>query len=106
MKKIILTTLGCVLALSISATTFSDKDTVDTKNDKTKPYLYKSVKPAGPILVSNLSLFVDSVNKTIPDSMPFFDWITDDIHQKKFNSFFPKLPPSSRKKIYKKETEN
>tara|TARA_B100000809_G_scaffold71040_1_gene68618 strand:+ start:503 stop:1399 length:897 start_codon:yes stop_codon:yes gene_type:complete len=85
MKKIILITIACTLVFSVSASTFSDKDTVAVKNGDLFSVKPKVIKPTGPLIVTSLYAFVDSVNCTIPDTMPFFDWITDDIHQKKFN---------------------
>ena len=35
--------------------------------------------------VNHINLFVDSINSTLNDSTPLYDWITDDIHFKKFD---------------------
>jgi murein DD-endopeptidase MepM/ murein hydrolase activator NlpD len=85
MKKITLITIACTLAFSVSASSFSDKDTVTVKHGDVFSVKPKVIKPTGPLMVTSLFAFVDSVNSTIADTMPFFDWITDDIHQKKFN---------------------
>jgi murein DD-endopeptidase MepM/ murein hydrolase activator NlpD len=85
MKKITLITIACTLAFSVSASSLSDKDTVTVKHGDVFSVKPKVIKPTGPLMVTSLFAFVDSVNSTIPDTMPFFDWITDDIHQKKFN---------------------
>jgi murein DD-endopeptidase MepM/ murein hydrolase activator NlpD len=85
MKKITLITIACILVFSVSASSFSDKDTVTVKRANIFSVKTKVIKPKGPLMVTSLFAFVDSVNSTIPDTMPFFDWITDDIHQKKFN---------------------
>jgi murein DD-endopeptidase MepM/ murein hydrolase activator NlpD len=85
MKKITLITIACILVFSVSASSFSDKDTVTVKHANIFSVKTKVIKPTGPLMVTSLFAFVDSVNSTIPDTMPFFDWITDDIHQKKFN---------------------
>ena len=36
-------------------------------------------------LVERFDLFLESINNSIPDTLPFYDWITDDIHQRKFD---------------------
>lgn len=72
-----------MFALTANATEFSEKDTVNAKHGVV--LALSSTLPSGPLMVTSLDAFVDSVSCTIPDSMPFFDWITDDIHQKKFN---------------------
>ncbi len=42
-------------------------------------------KKKGIQMVDRFDEFVDSINTTIPDSMPYYDWITDDIHFRKFD---------------------
>jgi len=37
------------------------------------------------LMVRYFESFVDSINSTIPDTMPFYDWITNDIHIHKFD---------------------
>ena len=73
--------LLCLLTLNVSAFEHKEDTVANQKGDK----LFIKKKPEGPLMVSSLNAFVDSVSNTIPDSMPFHDWITDDIHQKKFN---------------------
>ena len=85
MKQLIFITILSLFAAHVNAIGFSDKDTVNTKRGDVLSVKPKVNKPTGPIMVTSLDAFVDSINSTIPDSMPFFDWITDDIHQKKFN---------------------
>jgi len=85
MKKIILPIIICLATLQLKALSFSEEDTVSIKTVDVfikKPAIIKNV---GPVMVTNLSVFTDSIYRTVPDSMPFYDWITDDIHQKKFN---------------------
>jgi len=85
MKKIILPIAICLATLQLKALNFSDKDTVTVKTGDVFSKKPKPITKVGPLMVTNLNSFIDSVNSTIPDSMPFHDWITDDIHQKKFN---------------------
>ena len=47
--------------------------------------LTKTPKKDGIQIVNRFDLFVDSINSTIPDTMPFYDWITNDIHIRKFD---------------------
>jgi len=37
------------------------------------------------LMVNHINLFVDSINSTLNDSTPLYDWITDDIHFRKFD---------------------
>ncbi len=85
MKRLIIAIFVQFIALSISAAEFSDKDTVTTNRGDVLSIKAKAKKPTGPLMVTSLNAFVDSINSNIPDSIPLFDWITDDIHQKKFN---------------------
>lgn len=85
MKKIILPIIICLATLQLKALNFSDKDTVSVKVGDVFAKKPKALKPTGPLMVTSLAAFTDSVYNSIPDSMPFYDWITDDIHQKKFN---------------------
>jgi len=74
-----------VISLSIiSLNTFANKDSVTTKGDvlATKT---KAVTKDGIQMISRFDAFIDSINNTIPDSMPFYDWITNDIHIRKFD---------------------
>ncbi|PCI94924.1 MAG: peptidase M23 [Flavobacteriales bacterium] len=81
--RLILITL-CALTLNVSA--FEHKEDTLTKKKGDNLYIKaRPKKPSGPLMVTSLNSFVDSINSTIPDSMPFYDWITNDIHQKKFN---------------------
>jgi hypothetical protein len=43
------------------------------------------VKKGNMFQVNRLDLFVDSINSSIPDSMPFYNWVTDGIHFRKFD---------------------
>jgi len=43
------------------------------------------IKKGDMLQVNRLNLFVDSINCSIPDSMPFYDWVTDGIHFRKFD---------------------
>ena len=85
MKKLLFATIISMATLSVAANNFSDTDTTITKTGGALNVTPKAPKITGPLMVTKLDAFVDSVYNTIPDSMPFFDWITDDIHQKKFN---------------------
>ena len=85
MKKIITISILIVSFFNSSAFNCSDKDTVTVRKGDIFSKKPRSIKPTGPIVVTNLAAFTDSIEKSIPDSMPLYDWITDDIHQKKFN---------------------
>lgn len=85
MKKIILPIVICLVTIQLKARTFSNKDTVTVKTGDVFSKTPKAPVKTGPLMVTNLAAFTDSINNNIPDSMPFYDWITDDIHQKKFN---------------------
>ncbi|MDG1477290.1 MAG: M23 family metallopeptidase [Vicingaceae bacterium] len=85
MKRIILPIAICLVAIQLKASTFSDKDTVTVKTGDVFSKKAKIAAPTGPVMVTSLNSFIDSINNNIPDSMPLYDWITDDIHQKKFN---------------------
>lgn len=37
------------------------------------------------IIVNRLDAFVDSINNTLADTIPYYDWITNDIHIRKFD---------------------
>lgn len=43
------------------------------------------IKKGNMFQVNRLDLFVDSINSSIPDSMPFYNWVTDGIHFRKFD---------------------
>ena len=79
--KIILIILGVLLSLNGFAEV---KDSVTTSKGDVLAKKVKKIKPSGPQLVTRFDAFLDSVNQTIPDTMPFHDWITNDIHQKRF----------------------
>ncbi len=67
------------LSFTSSDTTLTPKTSVNTNdNDNTN-------KAEKIILVENFKLFLDSINKTIPDTMPLYNWITDDIHIREFD---------------------
>ena len=68
-----------LLTLNISA---GVKDSVATKKGDV---LSKASKPKGITQINRFDLFIDSINNTIPDTMPFYDWITNDIHFRKFD---------------------
>ena len=85
MKQIILFSIISLLAINVSASNYSDKDSVTVKTGDVFSKQAKVVAPTGPVMVTSLNSFIDSINNNIPDSMPLYDWITDDIHQKKFN---------------------
>ena len=85
MKKIILPLVICLATLQFKARSFSNKDTITVKTEDTLSKKLKDIENVGPLMVTSLSAFTDSMYSNIPDSMPFYDWITDDIHQKKFN---------------------
>lgn len=85
MKQLLILSILSIAFLNASAFNYSDKDTVTIKTGDVFAKKAKPLAPSGPVMVTNLSSFRDSVYSSIPDSMPLYDWITDDIHQKKFN---------------------
>ncbi|NQX98857.1 MAG: M23 family metallopeptidase, partial [Flavobacteriales bacterium] len=85
MKQLLLLIGICIFITNSYAISFTDKDTVTVKTGDVFLKKEKIKSRVGPLMVTNLNSFIDSINSTIPDSMPFYDWITDDIHQKKFN---------------------
>ena len=65
-------------------------ETIDSITNKPLAQFYKtkktdefSIKVSKNLYLKNS--FTDSIYNSVPDSMPFYDWITNDIHQKKFN---------------------
>jgi len=42
-------------------------------------------KKTGKVFVNRFDLFIDSINNYLPDTVYYHDWITDDIHQRKFD---------------------
>ena len=85
MRKITLSIIICLAVFQLKARSFSDKDSVTVKTGDVFAKAVKPLGPENPLMVTNLAAFTDSMYNSIPDSMPFYDWITDDIHQKKFN---------------------
>ena len=83
MKLISLFLLSILLSVT-SLNAWAHKDSTDTKGDvlTTKP---KTIKKNGIQLINRFDAFIDSINSTIPDTMPFYDWITNDIHIRKFD---------------------
>jgi len=71
-----------ISVLLFSLNTFAGvKDSTATKGDA----FTKTPKKIGIQMVTRFDAFVDSVNNTIPDTVPFYDWITNDIHFRKFD---------------------
>ncbi len=71
----------------------NENDTLDIENEMPN-ISEEALNPSTPIIgalknnmfqVNRLDLFVDSINSTIPDSLPFYDWVTNDIHFRKFD---------------------
>ncbi|MBL4594722.1 MAG: peptidoglycan DD-metalloendopeptidase family protein [Flavobacteriales bacterium] len=79
--KFIYLSLFTVLSLSILA----NSDSTTTEKSTPLKKVEKKAKKTGVQLVNRFDFFVDSINNTIPDSLPFYDWITNDIHFRKFD---------------------
>lgn len=79
MNRVHITLLSILLLATSYNVKANDSDSTATK----KPT--KTVVKDGIQLVNRFDLFVDSINSTIPDSIPFYDWITNDIHIRKFD---------------------
>lgn len=79
MNRIHITLLSILLLVITSSIKANDSDSTATE----KPT--KTVTKDGIQLVNRFDQFIDSINSTIPDSMPFYDWITNDIHIRKFD---------------------
>ncbi len=47
--------------------------------------IYIGHKKEDVLVVNHINLFVDSIKCTLPDSVSHYDWITDDIHFRKFD---------------------
>lgn len=56
------------------------EDAVPTVKTPTKAPVKKGVQS-----INRFDLFIDSINNYLPDSVYYHDWITDDIHQRKFD---------------------
>ena len=69
-------------SLTVKANHFTNKDSVATNKGDV---LTKTTSKSKVQKINRLDAFIDSINTTIPDSMPYYDWITDDIHQRKFD---------------------
>jgi murein DD-endopeptidase MepM/ murein hydrolase activator NlpD len=68
------------------AANFTDNDSIAVENkpiSSNKPT--KTIKKSGILMVNRFDAFIDSINSTIPDTVPFYDWITNDIHIRKFD---------------------
>ncbi|OFY96988.1 MAG: hypothetical protein A3K10_03395, partial [Bacteroidetes bacterium RIFCSPLOWO2_12_FULL_31_6] len=79
-------TLLIVAPFSISANNLPRTDSLETIDstsyDKTT---IKDEKGNEVLFVSRFDLFIESINNAIPDTALFYDWITDDIHRRKFD---------------------
>lgn len=59
---------------------------VEEKNtDNRPPMLYIGEKKDDVLKVKHINLFADSITCTLNDTMPYYDWVTDDIHFRKFD---------------------
>ena len=79
MKFILLSIFTILLSFNTIANV---KDSVATKKGDS---FAKTQKKQGVLMVNRFDFFLDSINNTIPDTMPFYDWITNDIHFRKFD---------------------
>ena len=71
MKKVILFIGVILLSLQMFAVQPNGNDSLKTKD--------------GVQFIHSFQHFVDSINAVVPDTMPFYDWITNDIHFRKFD---------------------
>lgn len=62
----------------------NDSTTENTEVTEKKKTLIAPTKP-GVVNVCCINAFLDSINATIPDTATHYDWITNDIHIKKFD---------------------
>ncbi len=62
-----------------------DSARIEGSVDDSPPMLYIGKKKDNVLHVNHINLFVDSINCTLHDTMPLYDWITDDIHFRKFD---------------------
>lgn len=69
--------------VSVPSVDNDSTDLSDPTNIIEKPLI--GIKKNNLLWVNRLDLFVDSINSTIPDTVPFYDWITNDIHIRKFD---------------------
>lgn len=93
MQKIKLTYLLIAISLIASTSTantfYNDnsKDSIIEENytPSIESKINIATKKDDVLWVNHINLFVDSINSTLNDSTPLYDWITDDIHIKKFD---------------------
>ncbi len=75
-----------VMSLPINANNITRTDSIEKKDSTSYvEELIKDEKGNEILVVDRFDLFINSINKTIPDTIPFYDWITDNIHQRKFD---------------------
>lgn len=78
--------ISIMLTLTVSAGNPTNKDSVTTKQgDAFSKKLKPNTNKDGMLMITRFDAFIDSINSTISDSMPFYDWITNDIHIRKFD---------------------
>lgn len=63
----------------------SDSIRIIESVSESPPKIYIGKKKDNILMVNHINLFADSIQCTLPDTLPFYDWITDDIHFKKFD---------------------
>lgn len=86
-KLIYLILLTSLAASTSTANAFNNrKDSVAEENVAiTESKVAITTKKDDILMVNHINLFVDSINSTLNDSTPLYDWITDDIHFRKFD---------------------
>lgn len=86
-KLIYLLLLTSLAASTSTANAFNNrKDSVAEENVAiTESKVAITTKKDDILMVNHINLFVDSINSTLNDSTPLYDWITDDIHFRKFD---------------------
>ncbi|MCB0401813.1 MAG: peptidoglycan DD-metalloendopeptidase family protein [Flavobacteriales bacterium] len=89
MKRILPIALLCMClhAFAGEPVLNNPEDSVALKNEghRVDKKLYIGHKKEDVLMVNHINLFVDSIRCTLHDSMPYHDWVTDDIHFRKYD---------------------
>ena len=87
MRFIITVLLLSVFIITVKGNNFKNNDSIVSE---TTPIILTKKTPAtfkknGIVKVNRFDLFIDSINNYLPDTVYYHDWITNDIHQRKFD---------------------
>lgn len=85
MKPIYLRITFVLSLLGVLSASATNPDSTGINGDHGGSSLYIGEKKDNVLMVKHINLFVDSINCTLHDTMPLYDWITDDIHFRKFD---------------------